>query len=68
MASSAWAGDDLRYSRASHVITNGESLIFTERLLGHRRRTTNCYTHLDATMREVAGPRYGGNRAGSCKP
>ena len=37
MASSAWAGDDLRYSRASHVITNGESLIFMERLLGHRR-------------------------------
>ena len=37
MASSARVGDDLRYSRVSHVITNGEGLLFTERLLGHRR-------------------------------
>ena len=33
-SSSARVGDDLRYSRVSHVITNGEGLLFTERLLG----------------------------------
>ena len=35
MASSARVGADLRYCRVSHVITNGESLLFTERLLGY---------------------------------
>ena len=55
---------DLRHSCASHSVMNGESVVMTGRLLGHRDpSSTERYAHLDGEFLAAAANRVSGEVA-----